>query len=358
LLLNSVAGEALPIFLHNLVPEFAAILISVVLVLIMGEIVPAAIFTGPGQLVLASRLAPLVKLCMFLLWPIVWPIAQLLDMFFSNESQSREGFNRHELAALIRIQHEERIATKQRRQLERNQLGASVTHLMEDMDLSHTQVRDLTQQSTIRDPKKRHTRNASIHIDEINMMEGALQMKTKVAIDIYLSYRKVYAISIDTVLDEVNTMVIYSSGFSRVPVYEGKDKTRIKGILMTRNLIVVNTSDVMPLSRLPLHIPQCVPPDINLVDLVNLFQTGGCANRVGHMALVCAMPDIGNAALDKNEPIPQEAGLMGIITLEDVLESLLQEQIYDEMDVAGRLRLVPSQFVEEPIDENACYTLM
>lgn len=34
---------------------------------------------------------------------------------------------------------------------------------------------------------------------------------------------------------------------------------------------------------------------------------------------------------------PEQAGLMGIITLEDVLESLLQEQIYDENDVSSRL---------------------
>ena len=32
---------------------------------------------------------------------------------------------------------------------------------------------------------------------------------------------------------------------------------------------------------------------------------------------------------------PAEAGLMGIITLEDVLECLLQEQIYDENDVGA-----------------------
>jgi metal transporter CNNM len=144
------------------------------------------------------------------------------------------------------------------------------------------------------------------------MVEGALQMKTKAAVDLFVSYRKVFSISMDTVLDENQIFRIYSRGYSRIPVYEGDCKTCIKGILMTRQLILVNKNDNCPVSKLPLHVPQCVAPGTNLVDLVNLFQTGGSApQRVGHMALVCARPDIGNRALDDGEAVPQEAGLMG-----------------------------------------------
>jgi hypothetical protein len=34
--------------------------------------------------------------------------------------------------------------------------------------------------------------------------------------------------------------------------------------------------------------------------------------------------------------LPVEAGFMGIVTLQDVLESVLQERIYDEEDIAQR----------------------
>jgi hypothetical protein len=34
--------------------------------------------------------------------------------------------------------------------------------------------------------------------------------------------------------------------------------------------------------------------------------------------------------------LPEKAGLIGIITFEDVLETLLQEEIYDEMDLQHR----------------------
>ena len=49
LLFNSVSNESLPIFLGALFPNYIAILISVTMVLIFGEIIPSALFTGPGQ---------------------------------------------------------------------------------------------------------------------------------------------------------------------------------------------------------------------------------------------------------------------------------------------------------------------
>ena len=63
LLWNAVAAEALPIFLDGLVTEsWQAIVISVTLVLFVGEIIPAAILTGPRQLQIAYYLVPLVYL--------------------------------------------------------------------------------------------------------------------------------------------------------------------------------------------------------------------------------------------------------------------------------------------------------
>ena len=47
---NACALEALPIFLDRIVPSAYAILISVVAVLIVGEVIPQAICIGPRQL--------------------------------------------------------------------------------------------------------------------------------------------------------------------------------------------------------------------------------------------------------------------------------------------------------------------
>ena len=157
----------------------------------------------------------------------------------------------------------------------------------------------------------------SIHGDEFMIVEGALQMKTKRAVDIFLSFHKVFCIPSDMELSDANIFKIYASGYSRVPVFVNNDRQQVQGILMTRQLMVVKHGNGQQqqqptiISDLKLHIPQCVAPHTNLVDLVNLFQTGGSAVRAGHMALVCARPDIGDEALDRGEALPEEAGLMG-----------------------------------------------
>jgi metal transporter CNNM len=345
LLLNAMANEALPLFLDNLVPSYLAIIFSVTLVLFFGEIIPSAIFTGPNQIQLASRLIPLVKLVMLLLLPISYPIAKMLDYLLHDEDEQGNMYNRGELAALVRIQYEERLAAKQRHRAERAQfqedegvpkaiLDSSVRNVKREIeDVQRTNNSASTEGTPL-------VRSPSIHFDEVSMVQGALSMKTRVAIDVYTPLRKLYAIPFHTILNERTVVRIYSSGYSRIPCYDQnpdkpKDITAIRGILMTKQLIVVNASDRRPLSTLPLYAPFCVSPKKNLVDLINMFQSG----RGLHMALVCARPDVGNAALERGDALPASAGLMGIVTLEDVLEMLLQEQILDETDKREREQL-------------------
>ena len=107
LIMSAGANEALPIFLEALVPPSVAILVSVTLVLIFGEIIPSAIFTGPNQLSLAHALSPVVRAAMCLLYPLAGPIAKVLDWLLHEEDEL-DMYNRGELSALVRIQFEER----------------------------------------------------------------------------------------------------------------------------------------------------------------------------------------------------------------------------------------------------------
>jgi metal transporter CNNM len=382
LLMNSIANEALPIFLEKLIPPAAAVIVSVTMVLFFGEIIPSAIFTGPNQLNIANSLVPLVTVVLFIFYPIAGPIAKLLDWILhepeiSDQEDEEDGaphhaagsavYSRGELAAMIRIHYEERLAAKRKRKRQKalvagDHVGAldftpplalsinrSQSKRAVKNQAAKEELRSVKSNDTCVDEKiKHHSRSISdvgeqhfkaarnrvsqesqsIHADEVLMVEGALQMFTSFAIDVFTPMRRVFAIPQDMVLTEHNMVKIFASGFSRVLVHEPGLKNAIVGVLITKMLIVVDPKDERKVGTLPLRIPKCVGPSEPLVNLVNLFQSGGQL----HLALVCARPSSGNRALSAGLPLPETAGLMGIITLEDVLEMLLQEQIYDEMD--------------------------
>ena len=54
-------------------------------VLICGEILPSAVFTGPNQFTIASALVPLVSFLELLFYCVALPIANILDQMFKAE---------------------------------------------------------------------------------------------------------------------------------------------------------------------------------------------------------------------------------------------------------------------------------
>jgi hypothetical protein len=179
-----------------------------------------------------------------------------------------------------------------------------------------------------------------LHQREVDLVEGALTMKTQTAIDVYTPYRDVYAVPDNMILSKQSITEIYSHGYSRVPVYRYNDKnpddtTAVLGFFITRQLMLIDWDDDRRLSTLPLQRPVCVSPKTNLVELFDIIQTNGLL-----LTFVCASPLLANKALKQNLPIPSTAGLMGICTMVDVMESILQDRIYDEGDIRERDRAV------------------
>jgi hypothetical protein len=95
---------------------FLAIALSVTLVVFAGEIIPAAYFMGSDQIRSASSLIPLLRLVIVVTSPISYPLAMIMDKYF-HEGDERATFKRGEISALVRIQHEERLAWKLRKKV-------------------------------------------------------------------------------------------------------------------------------------------------------------------------------------------------------------------------------------------------
>lgn len=101
LLSNTVANEALPVFLDELVPSWGAVLLSVTVVLICGEILPSVLFTGTHRFAMAAAFVPCVGRLQMLLYPIARPIARLLDYLIHEDQGSK--YNRAALRALLQL---------------------------------------------------------------------------------------------------------------------------------------------------------------------------------------------------------------------------------------------------------------
>jgi metal transporter CNNM len=182
--------------------------------------------------------------------------------------------------------------------------------------------------------------NPALDPREVDIVEGALRMKTRLVMDVYTPMRKVYAVSDTAQLNRDSITEIYHVGFSRVPVYrenpeDENDITAMMGFLMTRKLMLIDWDHEKTVDTFYLQTPECVSPRMNLIDLLRILQSGGQL-----MAFVCARPDLANKALEMEVPLPPEAGFMGIVTLGDIMESLLQDRIYDETDIRDRERAV------------------
>jgi metal transporter CNNM len=356
LIMDAFAYETLPLFLDALVPSWAAVLLSVTFLLLFGEIIPSGIFTGPRQLYLGNQVAPIMNFFLWLLSPVAWPLARLLDRLTHDEAEDEqaEEYNRGELSALIRIQHERRS----KHLLVQKHLGNKKNNTVTEEDFKKvTRLhRDQTSWAALKAEilEKVHESqaddetttvaheqlNPALDPREVDIVEGALRMKTRLAMDVYTPMRKVYAVKNTVRLDRDNITDIYHEGYSRVPVYkenpeDENDITAMMGFLMSRKLMLIDWDDKREVGTLFLQTPECVSPRMNLIDLLRILQTGGQL-----MAFVCARPDVANKALEMGLPLPPEAGFMGIVTLEDIMESLLQDRIYDESDFCDRDRAV------------------
>ena len=309
MLYNSLANESLPIFLGSLVPNYLAVLISVVLVLICGEIVPSALFTGPHQLQIAARFVPFTWLLIGLFYPLSYPLSRVLDFFFGAEEDD-SSVTRNELEALMVLQSD-----TYRREGE----GQQDTSLLLDQGKRASLERRNSKEKP-RDPSR------ILNSKEVSIMTGILKLSKLNLSNVMMHINNVHMIPHDLILDEKGLSDILLSGFSRIPVYKGQREVII-GFLLVKSLAVVNPTDKVTVGSLFLHQPIIVKPNVGLLEMLTVFREG---HR--HLAFVSEDPMQCRFELHEERPPKHYARVLGMLTLENVLEKILQDDIIDETD--------------------------
>lgn len=157
----------------------------------------------------------------------------------------------------------------------------------------------------------------------MNIISGALELRKKTVADIMTLINDAYMLSLEAILDFETVSDIMNSGYSRIPVYDG-DRRNIVTLLYIKDLAFVDTDDNTPLKTLcefyqnPVHF---VFEDYTLDIMFNQFKEG----TIGHIAFVHRVNNEGDG-----DPFYETVGL---VTLEDVIEELIQAEIVDETDV-------------------------
>ncbi|VAI24553.1 unnamed protein product [Triticum turgidum subsp. durum] len=201
---NSLAMEALPIFLDSLLPSFGAILISVTLILAFGEVIhpplpimPQAICTRYG-LSMGAKAAPIVRVLLVVFFPVAYPISKLLDWLLGKGHVAL--MRRAELKTLVDMHGD--AAGK----------GGELTH------------------------------------DETTIIAGALEMTQKTAKDAMTPISETFSLDINAKLDVYESSnllhtvgMIMTKGHSRIPIYSGRPSNIIGLILVSKKLAYLPT---------------------------------------------------------------------------------------------------------------------
>ncbi|PQM40218.1 DUF21 domain-containing protein [Prunus yedoensis var. nudiflora] len=335
---KSLAMEALPIFLDSILPVWAAILVSVTLVLAFAEIIPQAVCSRYG-LSLGAKMSHLVRLLMVVFFPLSYPFSKLLDCLLGKGHSAL--LRRAELKTLV--------------DLHANEAGKGG-------ELSH---------------------------HETTIIGGALDLTLKTAEDAMTPISETFSLDINSKLDMHTLGLIMSKGHSRIPIYSGS-RTNIIGLILAKNLIFSRPEDETPIKYLTIRRIPRVYDSWPLYDILHQFQKG-------HSHMVAVVKSL-NSRNDQNYRLSfsmdtsplysseteyctptskhvmeqdkesqtqsnrhkqgqgrntsenleslqssMDEEVIGIITMEDVMEELLQEDILDEtdnyVDVHNRIKI-------------------
>lgn len=202
---------------------------------IFGEIVPQSICVRYG-LPIGAWTFPFVISLMYLMFPVAWPTAKLLDYLLGEDHGTT--YKKAGLKTLVTLHRT---------------LGTS--------------------------PDER------LNEDEVTIITAVLDLKAKAVGSIMTPMKDVFIMSADTVLDEEMMEVILSAGYSRIPIHTPGNKNNFVGMLLVKMLITYDPEDALRVRDFALATLPETRPETSCLDIINFFQEGK-----SHMVLVSDYP--------------------------------------------------------------------
>ena len=141
----------------------------------------------------------------------------------------------------------------------------------------------------------------------------------------------VFSLPATAKLDTATMARIARRGFSRIPIAMSARKGSLSGYLLTKELVCVSPTDASQagvITQYATHVPAWTGPTHSLFELLEEFKSGRC-----HMAFVSRNPELSRASVANGEVPSGSAACIGVITLEDVIEEILMQEVYDETDL-------------------------
>ncbi|XP_061448686.1 metal transporter CNNM4 [Rhineura floridana] len=268
LLGNVLVNTTLTILLDDLIGSgLGAVVASTTGIVIFGEIVPQALCSRHGLAVGANTIF-VTKFFMLLTFPLSFPISKLLDCVLGQEIGT--VYNREKLVEMLKVTEP---------------------------------YNDLVK-------------------EELNMIQGALELRTKTVEDVMTPLHDCFMINSDAILDFNTMSKIMESGYTRIPVFE-EERSNIVDILYVKDLAFVDPDDCTTLKTItkfynhPVHF---VFHDTKLDAMLEEFKKGK-----SHLAIVQKVNNEG-----EGDPFYE---VLGLVTLEDVIEEIIKSEILDESDM-------------------------
>jgi metal transporter CNNM len=118
------------------------------------------------------------------------------------------------------------------------------------------------------------TPDERLNKDEVTIISAVLDLKDKTVGSIMTPMADVFTLSADTVLDEAMMNTILAEGYSRIPIHAPDNNRNFIGMLLVKMLITYDPEDCLRVRDFPLATLPETRPETSCLDIVNFFQEG------------------------------------------------------------------------------------